>query len=65
MLRDRKVLLERELARAKHDAANMYLSIAISGNNPCNKDYQEVKNRVIMLETDLTQVCELLVQGHE
>lgn len=64
MLRDRKVLLEQELVRAKNDAANMYLSIVVGGNDLHSKEYQDVRQRVSMLERDLNQVCELLLQGH-
>lgn len=65
MLRDRKVLLEQELVRAKNNAANMYLSIAVGGNNLYSKEYQDAKNHVSYLEQDLNQVCELLLQGHK
>ena len=64
MLRDRKVLLERELVRAKSDAANMYLSIVVGGNDLHSKEYQDVRQHVSMLERDLNQVCEMLLQGH-
>lgn len=64
MLRDRKVLLEQELVRAKNEAANMYLSIVIGGNDLYSKEYQDARQRVSIIEHDLNQVCELLLQGH-
>ena len=64
MLRDRKVLLEQELVRAKNEAANMYLSIVVGGNDLHSKEYQDARQRVSIIERDLSQVQEMLLQGH-
>ena len=42
MLRDRRVLIEQEINKLQLEAANMYLSIVVSGDNLANTDYQHL-----------------------
>jgi hypothetical protein len=65
MLKDRKVLIERELARAKQDAANMYLSIVVSGHSLECVDYHRARTKVTELETDLSIINSMIEQGSE
>ena len=64
MLRDRKALLEQEIRKSQLEAANMYLSIAVGGGDPHNKDYQDLKNKISDLTFDLNVVNQLILQGH-
>lgn len=65
MLRDRKALLEHELKKAHHEAANMYLSMAIGGSDVHSKEYQDLKERISNLNFDLGTINTLLAQGHQ
>ena len=63
MLRDRKVLLEHDLAHLKREAANMYLSCMVSGNSPTD-EYAALQSKISSLEFDLASVIILIDQGH-
>jgi hypothetical protein len=65
MLRDRKVLLEQEIAKLKTEAANMYLSIVVSGNNLGSPEYISLKDRIMDLEFDRNNLIALIDQGHK
>ena len=65
MLADRKALLEQEISKAQHEAANMYLSIVVSGGDVHNKEYQDLKERIANLNFDLNAVNLLIAQGHK
>lgn len=65
MLRDRKALLEQEIRKAHDAAANMYLSIAISGGDVHSKEYQDLKEKISSLNFDLNIVNQLIAQGQE
>ena len=65
MLRDRKALLEQEIKRAHTEAANMYLSLAVSGGNVHGKEYQDLKAKISGLKSDLGEVNKLMHQGLE
>jgi len=65
MLRDRKALLEQEIKKASNEAANMYLSIVVSGGDVHSKEYQELKERISTLKFDLNAVDLLIAQGHQ
>jgi len=64
MLRDRKVLLEQEIKKAHGEAANMYLSIVVGGNNTQDKEYQDLKDKISNLNFDLNIVNKLIEDGH-
>jgi hypothetical protein len=64
MLRDRRVLIEQEINKLQIEAANMYLSIVVSGDNLANKDYQHLKDKIGNLEFDLEMINQLINQGH-
>ena len=64
MLRDRKVLLEQEIVRLKSEAANMYLSIVVSGNNLGSPEYTALQKSITDSEFDLKNLITLLNQGH-
>lgn len=65
MLRDRKALLEHEIKKAHSEAANMYLSIAISGGDVHSKEYQDLKEKISSLNFDLNIVNQLIAQGQK
>jgi len=65
MLKDRRVLLEHEVVKAKAQAANMYLSIVVSGNDYSDPEYQTLKNNILELEFQLNMINILISQGHE
>lgn len=65
MLRDRRALLEHDLKIVQDQAANMYLSIAVGGDNTHNAEYQALRDRVSTLQFDLGIVNQLIQQGHE
>lgn len=65
MLRDRKALLEHEIKKANAEAANMYLSIVVSGGDVHSKEYQELKERITNLNFDLNIVNQLITQGRD
>ena len=65
MLRDRKALLEQEIKKASNEAANMYLSIVVSGGDVHSKEYQNLKEKISNLNFDLNTVNLLIAQGHE
>lgn len=64
MLRDRRVLLEEEIKKLQAEAANMYLSIVVGGNNLENKEYQQLKESISSLEFDLEMINQLISEGH-
>jgi len=65
MLRDRRILIEKELARAQSAAAQTYLDIMINDGDTHSVEYQTLKDRVMSLTFDLTMVTDLINQGHE
>lgn len=65
MLADRKVLLEQEIRKAQNEAANMYLSIVVSGGDVHSKEYQDLKEKISILNFDLNAVNLLISQGHK
>ena len=64
MFTDRKELIEFEIKKLQTEAANMYLSIVISGNDIHNAEYQTLKTKLADLQFDLTAINELIKQGH-
>jgi len=64
MLRDRKALLEHDIITLKRSAADMYLSIMVSGHVE-NPEYDAIKRHIADLEFDLNAVNMLIAQGHK
>ena len=64
MLRDRKALLEQEIKKSHHDAAHMYLTLAIGGGDVHSKEYQDLKEKITSLQFDLNVINQLIAQGH-
>jgi hypothetical protein len=64
MLKDRRVLLEQEIQKARIEAANMYLSIVISNGDPSNSEYESIKSHIMDLQFDLGVVNDLIHRGH-
>lgn len=65
MLKDRRLLLEHEIKKIRQEAANMYLSIVVSGGDANSNDYQELRKTISSLEFDLEIVNQLIDKGQE
>ena len=69
MLKDRRVLVERELKRARQDAATVYMDMIRSMPNydshRLSETYQDLKDRIANLTIDLDVIDALIEQGHE
>lgn len=65
MLKDRRVLLEQELAKALETAAAMYLDLVTHNGDVASAEYQALKDRVTSLQFDLNVVNQLIYKGHK
>ena len=65
MLKDRRVLLEQEIAKAHDEAAAMYLDIVTHDGDVHSAEYQTLRNKIMNLELDLGIVTKLITKGHE
>jgi hypothetical protein len=65
MLKDRRILLERELTRAHDEAAAMYLDIVTKDGDVGSTEYQALKNKINSLQFDLNIVNQLIYKGHK
>ena len=65
MLKDRRVLLERDIKTAHERAAKMYLDIVLHDSNKHNEEYQQLRDQISKLEFDLNMVNQLIHKGHE
>ena len=66
MLKDRRILIEQELAKAQAAAAEMYLNIVVGRDGDVHSsEYQLLKNRIMDLQFDLNMVNDLIDKGHE
>ena len=65
MLKDRRVLLERDIKTAHEHAATMYLDIVVNNGDTRSEEYQQARDRISKLEFDLNIVNQLIHQGHE
>lgn len=66
MLKDRRILIEQELAKAQAAAAEMYLNIVVGRDGDVySSEYQLLKNRIMDLQFDLNMVNDLIDKGHE
>jgi len=65
MLKDRRVLLEQEIAKAHDEAAAMYLDIVIHDGDVHSTEYQDIKTKIMNLELDLNLVNLLISKGNK
>jgi hypothetical protein len=65
MLKDRRVLLEQELARAHETASMIYLDIVTHDGDVHNPEYYAIKDKIMQLQFDLNIVNQLIYKGHE
>jgi hypothetical protein len=64
MLKDRRVLLEQEIARVFDEAAARYLDIVVNDGDVHSAEYQSLKEKVMKLQFDLDIVNKLIRKGH-
>lgn len=64
MLKDRRVLLEKEVQVAHNQAAEMYLDIVINNGDVHSEEYQQIRDRITKLEFDLNMINQLIHKGH-
>jgi hypothetical protein len=64
MLKDRRVLLEQEIARVFDEAAAKYLDIVVNDGNVHSAEYQSLSEKVMKLQFDLDIVNKLIRNGH-
>lgn len=67
MLKDRRVLIEHDLALVKEEAAKLYLQIVIDGGADLLflSRYEEVRSKIANLQLDLTVINDLIERGQE
>jgi len=64
MLKDRRVLLEQEIARMLDEAAAKYLDIVVNDGDVHSAEYQSLSEKVMKLQFDLDIVNKLILKGH-
>ena len=64
MLKDRRVLLEQEIARILDEAAAKYLDIVVNDGDVHSVEYQSLSEKVMKLQFDLDIVNKLIRKGH-
>lgn len=65
MLKDRRILIEQELAKTQAAAAELYLNIVVRDGDVYSAEYQLLKNRIMNLQFDLNMVNDLIDKGHK
>lgn len=65
MLKDRRVLLEQDLKKLHQAAGQLYLQIVRSDGDVHNALYQELKEQIADLQSDINIVNALIKDGHE
>jgi hypothetical protein len=65
MLKDRRVLLEKELTKAHEQAAKLYLDIVTHDGDVSSPEYYALKDKINSLQFDLNIVNQLIYKGHE
>jgi hypothetical protein len=65
MLKDRRVLLEREITNAHDEAAKLYLDIVTHDGDIYSPEYHALKDKIMSLEFDLNVVNQLIHKGHK
>jgi hypothetical protein len=63
MLKDRRALLEHDLAIARNEAARLYLDIVTHGGDVHSEAYQSLRDKVGKLQFDLDLVNQLIDKG--
>ena len=64
MLKDRRVLLEQEIARVFDEAAAKYLDIVVNDGDVHSAEYQSLSEKVTKLQFDRDIVNKLIRNGH-
>jgi len=65
MIKDRRALIEHEIAKAQTNAAAMYLDIVTHNGDEHSPEYHALKEKIISLEFDLRIVNQLIWTGFE
>jgi hypothetical protein len=65
MLKDRRVLLERDIKKAHDEAAAIYLDIVTHDKDVHSVEYESIKNKIMNLQFDLNVVNQLIHKGHK
>lgn len=65
MLKDRRVLLEKEIVKYQEAAAWMFLDIVTHDGDVHSSEYQTLKNTIMNLEFDLKIINQLIRNGHK
>jgi hypothetical protein len=65
MIKDRRALIEHEIAKAQTNAAAMYLHIVTHNGDEHSPEYHALKEKIISLEFDLRIVNQLIWTGFE
>jgi len=70
MLKDRRILVEKELNKTRADAAIVYMDMMRSeitnyDGFRLDETYQDLKERITDLTIDLSVINSLIEQGHE
>lgn len=65
MLKDRRILIEKELNLARGRAAKMYLDIVVNNLDSQDAEYQQLKDKIGELQFDLDMVNQLIDKGSE
>ena len=66
MIKDRRVLVEAELKKAKATASYLYLkSVTSDPFGTYREAYEEARNKLVNLETDLAVIDNLIADGVE
>ena len=65
MLKDRRVLLDQEIAKAHEEAAKLYLDIVTNDGDVSSTEYHSLKDKITKLQFDLNIVNQLIHKGHK
>jgi hypothetical protein len=65
MIKDRRALIEEEIAKAQQQAAAMYLDIVTHCGDEHSPEYHALKEKILNLEFDLKIVNQLILKGHQ
>jgi hypothetical protein len=65
MLKDRRELLEQEIAKAHDEASKLYLNIVTNDGDVHSLEYQKIKDKISDLQFDLNIVNKLIDKGQK
>jgi hypothetical protein len=66
MLKDRRVLMEKEIQEMKHDCGQLYLKIAKNQHIPGDQTrYDTMRSLLTDMMVDLAVVDQMIADGHE